>query len=80
MLLWNINISIGLVNGSTGIVKDFIFCENIHAPSLPTAIIIEFSDYSGPPTSLELVKKNGYPFIQKHRNGDGPGKKITLGL
>ena len=48
MLLWNINISLGLVNGSTGIIKEFIFCENIHAPSLPYAIIIQFADYTGP--------------------------------
>ena len=48
MLLWNVNISLGLVNGSTGIIKEFIFDENIYAPSLPNCVIIDFLDYSGP--------------------------------
>jgi ATP-dependent DNA helicase PIF1 len=49
MLLWNINISVGLVNGSTGIVKEFIYEDNHVAPNLPTYIIIHFDDYTGPP-------------------------------
>jgi hypothetical protein len=58
MLLWNINISLGLVNGSNGIIKDFLFSENIHAPSLPIAIIIYFSDYSGPTYFTGIGQEN----------------------
>ena len=50
MLLWNINISVGLVNGSVGIIKDFIYLKNQKAPNLPHIIIISFNDYSGPPS------------------------------
>jgi hypothetical protein len=49
MLLWNVNISLGLVNGSTGHVIGFIYEEGKKAPDLPYAIIIQFDDYKGPP-------------------------------
>jgi ATP-dependent exoDNAse (exonuclease V) alpha subunit len=48
MLLWNVNLSSGLVNGSTGIIKDFIFAPGKIAPDLPAYIVIEFDDYCGP--------------------------------
>jgi hypothetical protein len=48
MLLWNVNLSAGLVNGSTGVIKDFIYAEGKKAPDLPTYIVIEFDDYFGP--------------------------------
>ena len=49
MLLWNTNTPLGLVNGSTGTVIDFVFREGQKAPQLPFAIICEFQDYKGPP-------------------------------
>jgi hypothetical protein len=49
MLLWNINISLGLVNGSTGKVIGFIYKDGKKAPDLPYSIIIQFNDYIGPP-------------------------------
>ncbi len=49
MLLWNINISLGLVNGSTGHVIGFIYKEGQKAPDLPYSIIIHFDDYKGLP-------------------------------
>jgi ATP-dependent exoDNAse (exonuclease V) alpha subunit len=49
MLLWNVNISLGLVNGSTGHVVGFIYREGHKAPDLPYSIIIHFDDYKGPP-------------------------------
>ena len=48
MLLWNVNLSSGLVNGSTGTIKDFIFVEGQKAPELPANIVIEFDDYINP--------------------------------
>ena len=49
MLWWNLNSKVGLVNGSTGVVKDWLYAEGEKAPSLPESIIIEFTDYTGPP-------------------------------
>jgi hypothetical protein len=49
MLLWNVSISLGLVNGSTGYVVRFSYKEGHKAPDLPYSIIIHFDDYKGPP-------------------------------
>lgn len=73
MLLWNINISMGLVNGSTGTIKDFFFCENIHAPSLPSCIIIEFLDYSGPPYFHGIGQGKWVPIYPETSKWGGAG-------
>jgi len=49
LLLWNVALQLGLVNGSTGTVIDFMYREGEAAPSLPYAVIIDFPEYSGPP-------------------------------
>jgi len=49
MLLWNIALQLGLVNGSIGTVIDFIYRNSHRAPMLPYAVIINFPDYKGPP-------------------------------
>jgi hypothetical protein len=49
MLLWNINITLGIVNGSIGYVIGFIYNEGKKTPSLPYSIIMSFNDYSGVP-------------------------------
>ena len=49
MLLWNINISVGLVNGSIGTIKELIYDDNVKTPNLPQYLIIQFDDYTGPP-------------------------------
>jgi ATP-dependent DNA helicase PIF1 len=46
MLLRNFMTHFGLVNGSCGLVKDFIYGEDA---SLPQFIVIDFPSYSGPP-------------------------------
>jgi ATP-dependent DNA helicase PIF1 len=74
MLLWNINISLGLVNGSNGIIKDFIFSENIHAPSLPTAIIVYFSDYSGPSYFSGIGQEKWVPIFPETFKWGGSGE------
>lgn len=48
MLLRNVLLSVGLVNGATGVLIDFIYEVGKNAPELPFAIIIEFNDYKGP--------------------------------
>jgi hypothetical protein len=50
VLLWsNVCNSVGLVNGATGIIKDFLYGEDSNPPALPHSVVIDFSDYSGPP-------------------------------
>jgi len=49
MLLWNVSLSLGLVNGSTGTVVDFLYTPGTKAPSLPYATIVDFPEYKGPP-------------------------------
>ena len=39
---------VGLCNGATGIVADFIFEENHQPPDLPVDVMVEFENYKGP--------------------------------
>ncbi len=45
MKLWS---SVGLCNGATGTVVDFIFQNDHRPPALPIAVIVMFEDYRGP--------------------------------
>ena len=73
MPLWNINITLGLVNGSNGIIKDFLFSENIHAPSLPIAIMVFFPDYSGPPYLTGIGQEKWVPIFPETFRWGGNG-------
>lgn len=64
MLLWNKKC--GLVNGSTGIVRDFLYEPNTTAPHLPYAIVIEFDDYKGPPFFSGEDKKKFVPILAEN--------------
>jgi ATP-dependent DNA helicase PIF1 len=48
MLTMNLWSSVGLCNGATGTVIDFIFESNHHPPDLPVAVIVQFENYRGP--------------------------------
>jgi DNA replication protein DnaC len=48
MLTMNLWSSIGLCNGATGTVVDFIFENNHQPPDLPVAVIVQFENYRGP--------------------------------
>jgi hypothetical protein len=63
MLLWNINLAHGLVNGSNGEVIDFIYTDGEKAPQLPFAIIINFPDYTGPPFFSEAGREKWVPLL-----------------
>ena len=39
---------VGLCNGATGTVIDFIYADNQQPPDLPEAIIAKFDNYKGP--------------------------------
>ena len=63
MLLWNINLAHGLVNGSNGEIIDFIYIDNEKAPQLPFAIIIKFPEYTGPPFFSEPGREKWVPLL-----------------
>ena len=48
MLTMNLWTDVGLCNGATGTVVDFICANNQQPPDLPVSIIVKFDDYSGP--------------------------------
>ncbi|XP_059064702.1 uncharacterized protein LOC131856794 [Cryptomeria japonica] len=49
MLLANLWIEVGLVNGSIGLVKNIIYEPSTKPPDLPNFIIVHFQNYKGPP-------------------------------
>lgn len=50
LLTANICATVGLVNGSTGIVQDIIYLNGDKAPNLRSMVIVDFgAEYSGPP-------------------------------
>ena len=57
MLQWNLAVNAGLVNGSMGVIRDFVYCIDADSPSY---IIIEFEDFKGVPYFSCEEKKNGY--------------------
>jgi hypothetical protein len=51
MLTMNLWTDVGLCNGATGIVREFIYANNQQPPDLSAAVIVEFDDYRGPSLS-----------------------------
>ena len=45
---------VGLCNGATGVVVDFIYSTNQQPPNLPIAVIVKFDEYTGPSINNEL--------------------------
>lgn len=54
MLTMNLWTDVGLCNGATGFVVDFIYANNQQPPDLPIAVIVKFDDYAGPSLSNVL--------------------------
>ena len=48
MLTMNLWSSVGLCNGSTGIIEDIVYAENHQPPLLPIAVVVKFDNYTGP--------------------------------
>ena len=48
MLTLNLWTAVGLCNGATGTVIDFIYADNQRPPDLPEAVIVKFDNYRGP--------------------------------
>lgn len=54
MLTMNLLPDVGLCNGATGMIIDFIYHVNHQSPDLPVAVIVQFDDYRGPSISNTL--------------------------
>lgn len=75
MLTWNECVRSGLVNGSTGVVKDIFAPGTLPPASLPTTIIVEIPSYCGPPFFTNLIDDNG--IIVLNRAKWVPVKQVT---
>jgi len=74
MLLWNISLKHGLVNGSIGIVEDFIYSTGKKAPALPYALVVNFPEYNGPPFFEGNGREHWVPLrTQKYQFDDMEG-------
>jgi len=58
LLTSNLDIAMGLVNGTTGITKDFIYGNDDAAPNVPVCIIVDFPTYSGPRFFADIPNQN----------------------
>ena len=54
MLTMNLWTGVGLCNGATGTVIDFIYADNQQPPDLPEAVIVKFDNYRGPSISESI--------------------------
>ena len=54
MLTLNLWTDVGLCNGATGTVIDFIYADNHQPPDLPQAVIVKFDNYKGPSISKSI--------------------------
>ena len=54
MLTMNLWPTVGLCNGATGTVVDFIYQNNQQPPDLPIAVVVKFDIYRGPSISNTL--------------------------
>ena len=50
----NVWTDVGLCNGATGTVVNFIYATNQQPPDLPIAVIVKFDDYAGPSVSNNM--------------------------
>jgi hypothetical protein len=70
MLFTNTWTKKGLVNGSTGVIKDFLYEDGKMAPMLPYAIVIDFEEYCGPPFFSCPGKKTWVPLLTEEVSWD----------
>lgn len=54
MLTMNLWTEVGLCNGATGTIIDFIYANNHQPPDLPEAVIVKFDNYKGPSISESI--------------------------
>ena len=63
ILTMNLRPTVGLCNGATGTVVDFIYHNNSQPPSLPIAVVVQFDDYEGPSIFL-MINQTVFQYVQ----------------
>lgn len=66
VLLINIFTRHKLINGSTGIIKDFFFEDDIMPPNLPNYIVIDFPAYDGPTFFPNFEERKNWVILRPH--------------
>ncbi|XP_057835128.1 uncharacterized protein LOC131045552 [Cryptomeria japonica] len=56
MLIANLWIKVGLVNGAIGLIKQIVYENNTKPPDLPKYVVVQFNDYNGPPWDIAHPK------------------------
>ncbi|XP_059074747.1 uncharacterized protein LOC131874842 [Cryptomeria japonica] len=56
MLIANLWIEVGLVNGAIGLIKTIVYENNTKPPDLPKYVVVQFKDYNGPPWDIAHPK------------------------
>ncbi|XP_057854335.2 ATP-dependent DNA helicase pfh1-like [Cryptomeria japonica] len=56
MLIANLWIEVGLVNGAIGLIKKIVYENNTKPPDLPKYVVVQFKDYNGPPWDIAHPK------------------------
>jgi ATP-dependent DNA helicase PIF1 len=65
MVLHNVNAKIGLVNGASGKVVDWLYKEGTVAPSPPQVLVCHIDDYCGPPFFAGVGREKWVPLLPK---------------
>ncbi|KAH9316675.1 hypothetical protein KI387_025302, partial [Taxus chinensis] len=61
MLLCNLCVEVGLVNGSIGTIQDIIYTAGSKPPSLPMSVIVRFDNYTGP--AWDTINPKSIPIL-----------------
>ncbi|XP_059076977.1 ATP-dependent DNA helicase PIF1-like [Cryptomeria japonica] len=56
ILIANLWIQVGLVNGAIGLIKKIVYENNTKPPDLPKYVVVQFNDYNGPPWDIAHPK------------------------
>ena len=81
MLTMNLWTDVGLCNGATGTVIDFIYADNHQPPDLPQAVIVKFDNYKGPSISKSISSCVPIcPIIVTSQSLDGTHERQQLPL
>ena len=83
MLVSNLWIEAGLINGALGTVKDIVFDEKEQGQdALPKYVMVEFDSYSGPQLFDDIEKRNWVPIkpISRQHNHNKKLQRIAVPL
>ena len=63
MVINNVNQEVGIFNSKRGILRGFVYEQDVLPPELPLAAIVEFTDLSLIPEHLHFDNRKNYALI-----------------